>query len=107
MEPEIDDGSPVGGVALAVGAGSVVLVLLQLPAAAIGVGWIPAVLAMGAAPVAVLLGSLSLITEESARGRRSAKRGMGLGLTAILAEIGFAIVVLTVAGAELEGLILP
>ncbi len=107
VEDEVDEGSPLGGTALVAGLVAAGLVVLQLPAEYLRIGWVPGCLAGALAPVAIALGAFALISENSPLGRRNARRGLALGVIVLLAQLAFLMVVVWLAGEDLQGLAVP
>jgi len=92
VEDQIDDGSPVGGFALALGMVALGLALAHIPIAIwLDAGWIAGCMVWLAAPAALLAAGMALVMEESPRGRSNARRAIILGLLALFLQVVLAI----------------
>lgn len=87
VKDEVDEGSPLGGTAQLLGFGALLLSLAQIPAILLEIAWVPGCLATVAAPLAVVIGAFSLITEQSRRGRNQARLGIVLGVLVVVAQM--------------------
>lgn len=93
MKDELDEGSALGGTASVLAWAGVALVAAQAviatqwPETWRTVGWIPGLLAAFAAALAMMTGTFSLISEQSPRGRRQARRGAMLGTIILIVQL--------------------